>query len=150
MEFNQVLELMKAFSESNIHNLKYEHKDFKLKLNKEPVNKEIIVSEEALPVQKNQVVTSEVGQNTTSNQQKEDHCKIVKSPIVGTFYSSSSPEANDYVQVGSQVKKGQVLCIIEAMKLMNEIESEFDGEVVEILVENEQMVEYGQPLFKIK
>jgi acetyl-CoA carboxylase biotin carboxyl carrier protein len=75
---------------------------------------------------------------------------VVTSPIVGTFYGSPSPEVAPFVSVGSKVKKGEVLCIIEAMKLMNEIESEVDGEVIEILVQNEQMVEYGQPLFLIK
>lgn len=75
---------------------------------------------------------------------------IVKSPMVGTFYSKSAPTADSFVTVGSKVKKGDTLCIIEAMKLMNEIESEFDGEVVEILVKDDDMVEYGQPLFIIK
>jgi len=74
----------------------------------------------------------------------------VTSPIVGTFFRSSSPDALPYVQVGDVVKKGQVLCIIEAMKLMNEIESEVDGKVVEILLENAQPVEYGEPLFRIE
>lgn len=74
---------------------------------------------------------------------------VIESPIVGTFYSSSNPDSDAFVSVGSMVKKGQVLCIIEAMKLMNEIESDVDGQVVEVLVKNEQGVEYGQPLFKI-
>ncbi len=73
----------------------------------------------------------------------------VKAPIVGTFYESAGPGKAPFVTVGSKVKKGDVLCIIEAMKIMNEVVSEFDGEVVEILVENEQLVEYGQPLFVI-
>jgi len=73
----------------------------------------------------------------------------MKSPMVGTFYRSPSPDANPYAEVGSTVKKGQVLCIIEAMKLMNEIESEMDGKIVDILVENGQPVEYNQPLFLI-
>ncbi|WPC41875.1 acetyl-CoA carboxylase biotin carboxyl carrier protein [Clostridium sp. JS66] len=82
---------------------------------------------------------------------KEDlNVKEVVSPIVGTFYRSSSPDKPAFVEVGTKVKKGDTLCIVEAMKLMNEIQSEVDGEVVEILVENNQMVEYGQPMFKIK
>lgn len=76
--------------------------------------------------------------------------EFIESPIVGTFYDASSPEANPYVKVGDRVKKGDVVCIIEAMKLMNEIESEVDGEVVEILTKNEGPVEYGQKLFKVK
>ena len=74
----------------------------------------------------------------------------IKSPIVGTFYRSASPKADPFVKVGDVVREGQVLCIIEAMKLMNEIESEVEGEVARILVENGQPVEYGQPLFAIK
>jgi oxaloacetate decarboxylase alpha subunit len=74
----------------------------------------------------------------------------VTSPIVGTFYRSSSPDKPSYVEVGDSVKKGKVLCIIEAMKLMNEIESESSGKIVQILMENGQPVEYGQPLFVIE
>lgn len=76
--------------------------------------------------------------------------KVVKSPLVGTFYEASSPEVERFVKVGDTVKKGQVLGIIEAMKLMNEIESEYDGIVEAILVNNEEFVEFGQPLFRIK
>jgi len=75
---------------------------------------------------------------------------VVKAPMVGTFYSKSSPTAEPFVKVGSKVKKGDTLCIIEAMKLMNEIESEYDGEVIEILVKDEEMVDYGKPLYVIK
>jgi len=80
----------------------------------------------------------------------EDELYTVTSPIVGTFFRSSSPEAAPFVDVGTKVKKGQVLCIIEAMKLMNEIESEVDGTVIKILVENNQPVEFGEPLFLIE
>lgn len=76
--------------------------------------------------------------------------KKVNSPLVGIFYSSPSPEAESYVQIGDVVKKGQVLGIVEAMKLMNEIESEYDGVIKQILVDNEQLVEYGQPMFVIE
>jgi acetyl-CoA carboxylase biotin carboxyl carrier protein len=81
---------------------------------------------------------------------EDTNVKEVVSPIVGTFYASSSPDKPSYVSLGSKVKKGDTLCIIEAMKLMNEIQSEIDGEIVEILVDDQQMVEYGQPMFKIK
>ena len=81
---------------------------------------------------------------------QEDNCKIVKSPMVGTFYLKPDPNSNPYVEIGKKVKKGDILCIIEAMKLMNEIECEFDGEITEILVKDGEMVEYGKPLFKIK
>jgi acetyl-CoA carboxylase biotin carboxyl carrier protein len=75
---------------------------------------------------------------------------VVKSPIVGTFYRSSEPAAPSFVEIGSIVKKGQVLCIVEAMKLMNEIDSEYDGEIVNIYVENGQPVQYGERLFAIR
>lgn len=75
---------------------------------------------------------------------------VVKSPLVGIFYSAASPEEEPFVKVGDTVKKGQVLGIVEAMKLMNEIESDFDGVVKQILIENEQMVEFGQPMFVIE
>lgn len=74
---------------------------------------------------------------------------VVKAPIVGTFYESAGPGKPAFAPVGSKVKKGDVLCIIEAMKIMNEVVSEFDGEVAQVMAENEQLVEFGQPLFKI-
>lgn len=76
--------------------------------------------------------------------------EYIMSPMVGTFYNSSSPDSLQFVNVGDVVKAGEPLCIIEAMKLMNEIDAEFDAEIVSIMVSNEQKVEYGQPLFKIK
>ncbi len=75
---------------------------------------------------------------------------VVRSPIVGTFYKSASPDVDPYVEIGDIVKKGQILCIVEAMKLMNEIESDLDGKIVEICVEDGTAVEYGKPLFRIE
>ena len=86
----------------------------------------------------------------TAAEQAEIELAIVKSPIVGTFYRSPEPGASSFVEIGSAVKKGQVLCIIEAMKLMNEIDSEYDGEVVNVYVENGQPVQYGERLFAIR
>ncbi|MCL6598441.1 MAG: acetyl-CoA carboxylase biotin carboxyl carrier protein [Alicyclobacillus macrosporangiidus] len=80
----------------------------------------------------------------------EANIHIVKSPMVGTFYRAPAPDAPPYVEVGTKVTEKTVVCIVEAMKLMNEIEAEVSGEVVEVLAENGQLVEYGQPLFKIK
>ena len=88
--------------------------------------------------------------NDTDAADTEIELAIVKSPIVGTFYRSSEPGSATFVEVGSTVKKGDVLCIIEAMKLMNEIDSEYDGEVASIYVENGQPVQYGERLFAIK
>jgi acetyl-CoA carboxylase biotin carboxyl carrier protein len=86
----------------------------------------------------------------TEKQPAEECGNKVLSPMVGTFYCQASPEKPPFVKLGDKVKKGQTLCIIEAMKLMNEIESEFDGEVVSILSQNEEMVQFGQPLFVIR
>ena len=82
--------------------------------------------------------------------EKEENFKIIKSPMVGTFYGSASPNSESFVKVGDKITKGKVVCIVEAMKLMNEIESEFDGEIVEVCVKNGEMVEFGMPLFKLK
>ena len=80
----------------------------------------------------------------------EDDDMVIKSPMVGTFYSSASPESEAFVKVGDKISKGKVICIIEAMKLMNEIESEYNGIITKCLINDGDMVEYGQPLFKIK
>ncbi len=81
---------------------------------------------------------------------KSENIKVMTSPMVGTFYRAASPEAPAFVEVGTTIKSGQALCIIEAMKLMNEVESEFSGKIVSILVENGQPVEYGEPLFHVE
>ena len=95
------------------------------------------------------VVQNNVGNSLVVTEQ-EPTGNIVKSPMVGTFYSKPSPDADPFVAVGQTVKKGQTLCIIEAMKLMNEIESEFDGKIKEILVKDGETVEYGKPIFVIE
>ena len=84
------------------------------------------------------------------NRDSNNEAKIIKSPLIGTFYSSPSPESEPYVKVGDKVKKGMVICIVEAMKTMNEIESDTDGEIAEILVANGNVVEFGQPLFRLR
>ncbi|MDF2486601.1 MAG: hypothetical protein K0R46_2769 [Herbinix sp.] len=101
---------------------------------------------QALPAAQGTPVT--VG-STEAPAEDANHKKLV-SPMVGTFYAQSSPDKPPFVKVGDKVKKGQTICIIEAMKLMNEIESEHDGEVVKILINNEDMVEFGQTMFLIK
>ena len=96
------------------------------------------------------LINSDVKANINIDSIQEEKYKIIKSPMVGTFYSKPSPNKETFVKTGDIVKKGQVICIVEAMKLMNEIESEFDGEIAEICVKDGDIVEYGQPLFKIK
>ena len=96
------------------------------------------------------IINSDVKANINIDSIQEEKYKIIKSPMVGTFYSKPSPNKETFVKTGDIVKKGQVIGIVEAMKLMNEIESEFDGEIAEICVKDGDIVEYGQPLFKIK
>ena len=81
---------------------------------------------------------------------KNDHLKTISSPMVGTFYSAASPDTAPFVEENATVKKGETLCIIEAMKLMNEVEAEFDCKITSLLVENAQPVEYGEPLFLVE
>lgn len=112
------------------------------------VSKEILISRENIPEVSQ--VKPESQSKKASEEETEENIFIVTSPIVGTFYEAPGPKKPRFVSVGSKVKAGDTLCIIEAMKLMNEIKSEVDGEIVEVLVKNEEMVEYNQPLFKIK
>lgn len=103
----------------------------------------------------NTVVTPPVQNVTVSSEDTvventEDNFKIIKSPMVGVFYSASAPDAEPYVSVGSKVSVGDTVCIVEAMKLMNEVVSEINGEIVEVCVSNGDVVEYGQTLFKLK
>ena len=91
----------------------------------------------------------EPGLKVKMSKDKQDKEKIITAPLVGTFYAAPSPDSEPYVQVGDKITKGTVLCVIEAMKTMNEIESEFDGEITEILAKNASPVEYGQALFTV-
>lgn len=140
MEFENLLTLIKTVSDSKLTDLKYEENGVKLHL----VKKKAAVS--AKPVQKNSAV--EASSEAEALAQPEG--KIMHSPLVGVFYTAPAEDAESFVAVGDVVKKGQTMAIIEAMKLMNEIECEYDGTVEEIYVTNGQPVEYGQPLFRIR
>ena len=151
MEFENLLTLIKAVSDSELTEFKYEENgaNFHFKKEKETV----VVSGASSDVSAEhfaavQVKTENPTQNNSDNV-SEPEGNLIKSPLVGTFYAAPSEEAEAFVSVGDAVKKGQTLAIVEAMKLMNEIESDFDGKVAEIYVENGQAVEYGQPLFRI-
>lgn len=159
MELNQMIELIHTISESNLTQFSMEEGNLKISMK---TNKQIktapasaIISaapltQPGVPVQENSSPAA-LAPSTQENIQEETISgNIVKSPLVGTFYNAPSPEAEAFVKPGDKVKKGQVLGIVEAMKLMNEIESEFEGTVEKILVSNEGVVEYGQPLFVIK
>ena len=149
MEYEKIKKLMDDMGNSKLTSIDIDFPDgTKISMKKE--NK-VVVSENIVPSTADEkVVRTEKETRIEATSQIEENCNIVKSPMVGTFYKKPSPDAKPYVEVGQRVKKGDVLCIIEAMKLMNEIESEFDGEIVEILVEDGKPVEYGMPIIKIK
>ena len=147
MEFENLLMLIKTVSDSEVTELHYEENGTNIRL-----VKEVTAPGAVIPVQNPagiSVMENEASGNTGAAAE-EPEGKIVKSPLVGTFYAAPAEDADPFVTEGKTVKKGQTLGIVEAMKLMNEIESEFDGTVAEILVENGQMVEFGQPLFRIR
>ena len=144
MEFEQILSLIDHVSDSRLESFCYESEGIKLTLN----NK---IAPVILPgmQQENALSGMKASHEEAACDERKYEAQVVKSPLVGTFYAAPSEDAPAFVKVGDKVKKGQVLAIVEAMKLMNDIESDFDGEIAEILVENGQPVEYGQPLFTI-
>ena len=147
MDYDKIKELIEAVSKSNLTRFEVEEGGLKISMRTDKDSKNIVVAASqtaAATVAEPMVQTAAVPQV-----EETAGSKVVKSPLVGTFNCAPNVDAKPYDQLGDVVKKGQVLGIVEAMKLMNEIESEFEGEIKEILVENEQMVEYGQPLFVI-
>lgn len=157
MKFENIKELINIVSEKGLSRVDIEKEGFKISIRKEKENIMTTSSVEPSiqkPITTNQTVNvnkEPVQDNSNDKVDVEDeNTIIVKSPIVGTFYSAASPDEEDYVKIGDKVSKGKTLCIIEAMKLMNDIEAETSGEVVDILVENEDIVEYNQPLFRIR
>lgn len=147
MEYEKIKKLMDDMCESNLTTLEIELADnIKIKMKKE--EKQVIVS----APEKFDVVRDVVTNNKDEIKAdcvKEEQGVSITSPMVGTFYSKPSPDSEPYVKVGTKVKKGDVVCIIEAMKLMNEIEAECDGEISKVLVNDGEPVEYGKPLFVI-
>ena len=159
MDYKQIQELVKLVNKSNIGELSIEEKDFKIciKQKEEPVQQTIVSAppvmqaaypqqiQAPLPVQSNQ--TSSGGSQETAA--KNDNLITIKSPMIGTFYKRPSPDKPVFAEVGDEITPGKVVCIIEAMKLFNEIESEVSGRIVKILVEDASPVEYDQPLFLV-
>ena len=143
MEYEKIKQLIEEMGNSKLTAVDIEFPDgTKISMKKDKMQEKIIQN------------TPIVENNTIENQIKEDKNEkkgnIIKSPMVGTFYLKPSPTAEPYIEIGKEVKKGDVLCIIEAMKLMNEIESEYTGKVTEILVKDGEVVEYGTPLLRIE
>ncbi len=152
MEYEKIKQLMEDMGNSKLTELNIDFPDgMKIRMKKEEKHVVVDMQENI----KNDIQMERMSRNFNTDMKEEStenivDGNIVKAPMVGTFYAKSSPESEPYVKIGQNVKKGDVLCIVEAMKLMNEIESEFDGEIVEILVKDGETVEYGEPLFIIK
>lgn len=150
MNIEDIKQLISLVNDSDIRNFELTLDNGTVKMSK---NDSVSFAPAAAPVSEAApVVSAEAPKAEAAQEMPKAEAKggeIVKAPIVGTFYASAGPDKPSFVQVGSKVKKGDVLCIIEAMKIMNEVVSGFDGEVAEIMAENEQLVEYGQPLFRI-
>ena len=145
MKFKNVKEFIQLAKDEGVAELKYESKDEKISVS--------FVSQSA-PVQRAPAIPASqaapMSAEGTEGSKSVENFHEIKSPFVGTFYASPSPDKPAYVKAGDKVSAGQTLCILEAMKIMNEIESDARGEIVEVCVENESLVEYGQTLFKIK
>ena len=136
MDLEQIEKLVEIIEKSTLKEITVEEGNLKINLKREN-------NSEIQNVQKNIERKTEIVE-------EPDEESFITSPIVGTFYSAASPETTAFVRVGDTVKKGQPVCIVEAMKLMNEINCDFDCEIEAVLVSNEQKVEYGQPLFRVK
>ena len=143
MEYEKIKELIDCMGKSALSSLDIEFPDG-VKIN---MKKEVNVIADVEP--QSTIVVSKNDVEETAAIKEEIAGQVVKSPMVGTFYAKPAPNAKTYVSLGETVKKGTVLCIVEAMKLMNEIESEYEGTVAEIYVKDGESVEYGKPLFRI-
>ena len=158
MEMEKMIELIDAVSKSDLTGFKYEEDGIKLHLSKKE-NICYVTENVSAPVNQAGMMTSAKSVNEMEKtdaekkmvEEKEEVAagNVVESPLVGTFYAAPAEDAQAFVKVGDKVEKGQTLGIVEAMKLMNEIESDYSGTVAEILVHNQEGVEYGQPLFRI-
>jgi acetyl-CoA carboxylase biotin carboxyl carrier protein len=159
MDFKQIQELIKMINKSNIGEVSIEEKGFKLtiKQKEEPAINQVI----AAPMQTQPVATMAALPASTQPQAAAEkpakaaetpagNTITIKSPMIGTFYRSASPDKPSFVSVGDEIAPGKVVCIIEAMKLFNEIESEIQGKIVKVLVEDASPVEYDQPLFLVE
>ena len=157
MKVEEIIQLLEAVSKNNIDQLSVTSDDGKEIVITNNDAKSVVVAPEAVvpvvpaaPVAPAQVAAVPAPVTAVPTPAApEEKGQLVNSPLVGTFYNAPSPDSPAYVKVGDTVKKGQILGIIEAMKLMNEIESDYDGVVTEILIKNEETVEFGQPLFRI-
>jgi acetyl-CoA carboxylase biotin carboxyl carrier protein len=157
MDIKQIHELIKLVSKSNIGELSIEKEGFKIsiKQKKEPSQHFVSpmmqqLSQPPLQVQQPQVTEGKTSETNGPESSKPENLLTIKSPMIGTFYRQAGPDKPIFISVGDEVEKGQVVCIIEAMKLFNEIESEVSGKIVKVLVEDASPVEFDQPLFLVE
>ncbi|MBC6003154.1 acetyl-CoA carboxylase biotin carboxyl carrier protein [[Eubacterium] tenue] len=143
MNLKEIKEILLTIDKTNLTYVNLKEKDFALEVSKSQNTKDEILLTDSITNKSDFV-------ETINSIAVSDDIHLIKTPIMGTYYESPSPESSSFVRVGDKVNKGDTLCIIEAMKLMNEIHSDVDGEIVEVLLKNEDLVEYNQPLFKIK
>ena len=158
-EFEHIEHLLNFMTEHNLEEFEYSRGDLRIRLKKPSTNVVVGIGQRAAPeiiipgggpgAGQTQAASATASAPPPSESRSTEELHLVKSPIVGTYYGSPSPGAEAFVKVGGYVETGQTLCIVEAMKLMNEIESDISGEVLRIFVENGQPVEYCQPLFGI-
>lgn len=150
MEYEKIKQLMDDMGNSKLTSIEIDFPDgTKISMTKE--EKEVVkVETVGTPVVEATVEEKKTPVAEVKAEEKKVEGNLVTSPMVGTFYAKPSPDSQPFVEVGKKVKKGDILCIIEAMKLMNEIESEYEGEIQEIFVKDGDVVEYGKPLFVIK
>jgi len=148
MNIEEIKALAEVFTENKLTALEISEGDLKIKIKKSVGTTQFVSSETtAVPILQNTVQDTLAAEDTALN--SFDDLTEVPSPIVGIFYSAPSPDAEPFVSIGSKVKKGDVICIIEAMKLMNEIKAEQDGEIVDICIKNGDIAEFGQTIFKM-
>lgn len=153
MEIKDIKAIYKFLRETDIVELEIEGAAGKLRLKRgvaAGVAQPVFQAPAAAPAQAPAPKSANEIKKEEAERVKAENIKIVTSPMVGTYYRSASPESQPFVELGSIVKSGQTLCIIEAMKLMNEVECEYNGKIVQILVDNGQPVEYGEPLFHVE
>lgn len=152
MEYSDIKKLIEDMGNSKLTSLDIEFPDgIKIKMEKkdEKIVEKVVSTENINTVSINDNLNTNEGIVEKNIKSDEKEGKIIVSPMIGTFYAKPSPDSNPFVEVGKTIKKGDTVCIVEAMKLMNEIESEFDGKVVEVFVKDGQMVDFGKPLFRI-
>jgi acetyl-CoA carboxylase biotin carboxyl carrier protein len=150
MDLRELKKLLEAFDKSKTNVLELETEEFRIYLDKSVQAASTPVAPSAPAQPQQSAVEAPVVQKVEAKPECEIEGDLITSPMVGTFYQAPSPDSPPYVKVGDKVKKGQTLCIIEAMKIMNELEAEFDCEILEILVEDGQPVEFDTPLFRVK